>query len=115
MPFDARAVAAESAAEYPPFPFTDMDGNKQELPNPGMLSADDAARLEGLDEESVGLSEIFGLLDELSPGASQAIRAMPMHVAGKLLESWQQEVDDLGKSDSQPSPPNRAARRSKRT
>lgn len=117
MPFDARAVAAESTSEHPPFTFTDMDGTEQTLPHPGMLSADEAARFENLEnvEDGAALSALFEFLAELSPEASQAIRVMPMHVATKLLEAWQQEVDDLGKSDSQSSPPNRAARRSKRT
>lgn len=118
MPFDARAYAAEAAAEYPPYEFTDMDGETRELPNPGTLSAEQAARLESLsdvDEDTISLSDLFELLDELDADASKAIQAMPIHVAGKLLEEWQEQVDDLGKSDSPSPPPNRAARRSKRT
>lgn len=109
--FDAREAAAEAVEECPPFVFTGLDGKSYELPHPGMLETGQALKAQNAESES----ELFELLGQFAPTAVEAIKAMPTMVTAKLLEAWQKEGGDEGKSLGPRSVPNRAGRRSKPT
>lgn len=109
--FDAREAAAEAVEECPPFPFTGLDGNRYELPHPGMLETGEALAIQEAETEQ----ELFDLLERHAPEAAAAIKVMPAAVTAKLLEAWQDTADDEGKSGGPRSAPNRAARRSRQT
>ncbi len=109
--FDAREVAAEAVEECPPFVFTGLDGETYELPHPGMLETGQALTAQAAESEG----ELFELLEQFAPAAVVAIKAMPAIVTSKLLEAWQEEAGDEGKSPGPRSVPNRAARRSSPT
>lgn len=112
--FDTRQAAEDGARDYPAFPFIGMDGETYELPHPLSLTTDQAIRLneaqkQGDDE---ALMELF---DSLAPAAAAAVRALPVHVTGRLMDAWYESAGDLGKPLAGSSPPNRSARRSKPT
>lgn len=109
--FDARDAAAEAVEECPPFVFTGLDGHTYELPHPGMLETGQALAAQEAESEV----ELFRLLEEFAPEAVEAIKAMPSTVTKKLLDRWQEEGGEEGKSPGPRSAPNRAARRSKPT
>lgn len=114
MTFDARAETQQAKQDYPPFPFIGLDGETYELPHPLGLEMVKAEKL--VQAQSKGDDEAFmALMDTLAPDAVAAIREMPQAVVMKLFDQWREGYGELGKSDSEPSPPNRAAKRSKQT
>lgn len=114
MPFDARSLAAESADNYPPFPFIGLDGETYELPHPMALSTGAAQRFNDA-WKSGEEAKAFELLREWAPDAADAIAEMPVHVTQQLFAAWTDLVTESGKERSESSTPNRTARRSKRT
>jgi hypothetical protein len=114
MTFDARVEAEKAAEDYAPFPFTGLDGKEYSLPHPLTLTTGQSEKL--MKAQKKGDDEaMLALFDTLAPDALEAIRDMPSAVTAKLFEKWRAGLGDLGKSGGEPSPPNRAARRSKPT
>ncbi len=128
--YDPRAEFETAAAtQYPPFPFRSWDGEQvHELPNPlaldpveirAALGLDPTADFAPEDLDNFSEAEMFAMLDNLVPEAWAAIQEMPLGARAALLTRWSEfvseAVGDEGKGPSQSSPPNRAARRSKRT
>lgn len=130
--FDADAIARERAADYKPWPFK-WQGQRYELPNLSTLSVNEAVELQEAmtrastqpdpeDSEDVA-NALFALLDLLDTiagaEAADALRDMPSYVMARLLTEWEasamEDMGELGKEDSPPSPRNRQERRSKQT
>ena len=127
MVFDARAEAELAEGEYPPLEFVSMDGQPMVMVHPGLVSAADYNRLVQAERAMSGdgdtdtdvlvrrhevMTRIFG--DDVA----LAIDEMPVVVQGRLMRSWYDLGNTMaGDSSTQqePSAPNRAARRSKRT
>lgn len=113
MAFDARARAADLAIRYPPFEFTDLNGDAYEFPHPMMVPGDIARAVQG------GEMTADEFLAKVCPDAWAAVEAMPPGLQAELMGEWQttveSQVGDQGKEPSPSSPPNRAARRSKPT
>jgi hypothetical protein len=119
--FDARVAVEKAEVEYPPFPFIGLDGATYHLPNPLMLhSGDQVAVLEAqanADPEAAELA-LRALFEARAPEALAAMDAMPSIVVARLMEAWNTQAEEamgLGEAPGAPSPPNRAARRSKPT
>lgn len=113
MTFDADAEAKQAEEDYKPFPFT-WRGETYFLPHPFMLTTGQAEKLIEA-EASNDEAKVLAFFSDLAPEAMTAIREMPGGVTAKLFDQWREGYGELGKSDSEPSQPNRAARRSKQT
>lgn len=102
MPFDARAVAAETSTRYPPFEFVDLDGVEHTLPHPLTLLERDVDQF-NTDPKS--------WLAAHHPAVADAIADMPVAVSRSLLEAWMSTQGNPGKSPGASSPAPTAAKR----
>lgn len=112
--FDAREAEAETADQYPSFPFKGLDGETHHLPHPmelttGQVERANRAMREGDDSVLISIFEMF------DQAAADAIREMHVRVTSQLFQAWRQAAGEAGKEPSGSSTPNRTARRSKRT
>ena len=139
--FDADAAAKRLEVDHPPFPFT-WRGEHYELPHMGSLSSNEAVALASklqavqeqgnlaaatdgdVDLEDVNADAFLELLDLLhsiipDEGSYEALLDMPGAVLGQLLSAWEtsqmEDLGDMGKGRSQPSPPPTSAKRSPST
>lgn len=120
--FDARAEADAAETNYPPFPFIGMDGKIYHLPHPLMLRAGEQTTIiqaQAAGDANAAELALRALLTDKAPEAMAAMDQMPSVVVGRLMVTWQarsaEGVESLGEALGGSSPPNRAARRSKRT
>lgn len=91
--FDVRDFMAGESLE--PFPFTEMDGTEWDLPNMGLMTADDAARL---------LAGDYDALDQYAgAGAAAALNRLPARALQALGRAWAEHSGiDLGEDVAQP-------------
>lgn len=120
--FDARTATADAETAYPPFPFIGLDGVTYYLPHVLMLkSGDQVAVLEAQTSQTPEAAELAMrvLLGDKAPEALAAMDLMPAAVVGQLMVAWnrksEEDAEGLGEALGRPSPPNRAAKRSKPT
>lgn len=116
---DARAIAEEKVADYPPFEFYDMDGELHSLVNPMTLETAEINSLMQAAEDG-DEDQMKAFMAKYAPEAETAMDAMPLFVSVAIMEAWYDVIreavaDDEGKEPSPPSPRNRAERRSKQT
>lgn len=121
MVFKAQDALTAAEAEYSPFVFEDLDGETFELPNPYMLKPAELREELGLepDEEIWGNADPTRIMEALSPGAWNAVQALPLIVQNQLIEGWMEhcglDADDVGKAQSRSSATKKGAKRSKPT
>lgn len=120
--FDARTATADAETAYPPFAFIGLDGVTYFLPHVLMLnSGEQVAVLQAQTSQNPEDAELAmrALLGERAPEALAAMDKMPAAVVGQLMMAWhnrsQEDAEGLGEALGRPSPPNRAAKRSKVT
>lgn len=121
MGFDARKKVAAAEKQFPPFEWTDLDGETRHLRHAQLVPATAMQTVLGLfgveiDEDNANevyeevLAVVRGFaVDEASADAASAL---PSYTLGELIQAWVEDAGDMGKSASPSSPRNRAERRS---
>lgn len=125
MAFDAREKVAQAGEKYPPFEWTDLNGETRHLRSAALIPSSLMSVITGLDgtdgmdeEEAVAAyDEVLATLQEiaLDDESAAALLDLPTFTIGELIGAWLDEAGGAGKSPRQSSPRNRAERRSQST
>lgn len=112
MTFSVKQYVADQ--ELTPFPFEDIDGNQQELPNYMLMTAKQA----GVFAEKLELDPL-GAFAEIAPDMAEKILATPVAAVGELVKEYMEHCKGnaagVGEASASPASSKSTARPSKRT
>ena len=124
MGFDAREKVAAADKQFPPYEWTDLEGQTRYLRSAALIPSTLMAVITGLDGRDGDDGQAQAAYDELletmqsialDDGSAQALLDLPTFTLGELIGDWLEAAGAEGKSERPSSPRNRAERRSQST